>query len=335
MQKKAIQIGVVGYCLKPIDYAEMMSVLKLAICNIAPLNDSMEYDFMEYVYENNTCEIKRFLIQNKIKHKFHMVMVIGKENLSKYIHIHHLVFYVGFNKSLYILNDDISELLNNEEIKNNPLIDGIGVTPCKVSYENLLDHIDDIMVKSYYFFFTKEKKIYKQKSKRQDGCYNEIVEKLDEPALLKKRLENYSRMGNESINIKQAMKLHNMILNKYQKHIGDEEDLNIYGFDELVRSYGDFQNMIQNLLLVIEDCSHKKELIYESYNKNFLKVITYINTHFTQNISIKDIAEELFLNPNYISQLFKKETGTTYVKYVNELRIEKAKELLKKNGHVH
>ena len=77
------------------------------------------------------------------------------------------------------------------------------------------------------------------------------------------------------------------ILNKYQKHVGDEEDLNIYSFDELVRIYGDFQNMIKNLLLVIEESSHKKEIVYESYNKNFLTNNKYINTHFTKKIIIK------------------------------------------------
>lgn len=328
--KKAIQIGVAGYCLKPINYAEMMSVLKIAIRKIAPINDFMEYDFMEYVYENNICEIKKFLIQNKIKDKFCMIMVIGKENLSPYIHVHHLAFNMGINKYLYILNEDVSELLMNEEIKNNHLIDGIGITANKVSYDNLLEHIDDIMVKSYSFFFCKEDKVNKEKSKLQDEYYQKICEKLDEPATLKKNLGKYCNTACKTMNIKQAMKLHNMILNKYKKHIDEEDDWNIYSFEELVRNYENFPNMIQSLFQVIEDFFDKNEIVYESYNKNFLKVIKYINTNFTKNISIKDIGEELFLNSNYISQLFKKETGTTYVKYLTELRIEKAKELLKK-----
>lgn len=328
--KKAIQIGVAGYCLKPIDYTEMMSVLKLAVDKIEPKNDFMEYDFMEYVYENNVEEIQKFLIRNKIKDRFHMIMVIGKENLSKYIKVHHLMFNIGINKYLYILNDDTDKLMLNNEIKNNPLIDGIGITTNKVSYDNLLEHIDDIMVKSYYFFFCKDDKILMDETKKQDDYYNKICKDIDKPAKLKENLLEYAKIPGKTMNIKQAMKLHNMILNKYRGPIGEEDDLNIYSFDELVRNYESFDNLINNLLVVIENSFEKNDLTFESYNKNFIKVIKYINANFTKNISIKDIAEELFLNPNYISQLFKKETGTTYVKYLTGLRIEKAKELLQK-----
>lgn len=328
--KKAIQIGVAGYCLKPIDYSEMMSVLKIAVDKIEPKNDFMEYDFMEYVYENDVNEIKKFLIKNKIKDKFHMIMVIGKENLSKYIQVHHLMFNIGINKYLYILNDDVGKLMLNAEVKNNPLIDGIGLTTNEVSYDDLLENIDDIMVKSYYFFFCKNDKVFVEETKKQDDYYNKICKDIDKPAKLKENMLECSKIHSKTMNIKQAMKLHNMILNKYRGPIGEEDDLNIYSFDELVRNYESFDNMINSLLVVIENSFEKNDLTFESYNKNFIKVIKYINANFTKNISIKDIAEELFLNPNYISQLFKKETGTTYVKYLNGLRIEKAKELLQK-----
>ncbi|MCT4544004.1 MAG: response regulator [Vallitalea sp.] len=327
--KKAIQIGVAGYCLKPIDYAEMRSVLNIAINKIEPSNDFIEYDFMEYVYENNIDEIKKFLIQNKIRDKFYIIMVIGKENLSKYITVHHLVFNLGINKYLYIVNDDISYSLLDKEIKNSPLIDGIAITSDKISYDNLLKNIDDIMVKSYGFFFCKEK-IFKEEYTIQDDYYLEIYNNIEKPSILKNSLKNLCNSNCPQMNIKQAMKLHNIILNKYKKQIYEEDDdLNIYSFDELIRHYKRFDYMIDSLIEVIESTYDNKEIVFESYNKNFLKVIKYINTNYTKNMSIKDIAEELFLNPNYISQLFKKETGTTYVKYLTKLRIEKAKELLK------
>lgn len=57
----------------------------------------------------------------------------------------------------------------------------------------------------------------------------------------------------------------------------------------------------------------------------------YIDTHFTQNISLSGLADRFFLNPYYLSQLFKKKTGETYIQYLTKKRMEKARELLKKD----
>ena len=46
-------------------------------------------------------------------------------------------------------------------------------------------------------------------------------------------------------------------------------------------------------------------------------------------MSLKKIAEQFHLNPSYISQLIRSETGLTYTQYLTELRITKAKELLR------
>ena len=39
-------------------------------------------------------------------------------------------------------------------------------------------------------------------------------------------------------------------------------------------------------------------------------------------------AAALYMNPNYISQLFKKEAGVTFVHYVTQKRVDDAKKLL-------
>lgn len=54
----------------------------------------------------------------------------------------------------------------------------------------------------------------------------------------------------------------------------------------------------------------------------------YIRERFDKEISLNEIAAEFYLNPYYLSQLFKKKTGMTYQSYVTSLRIEKAKQLL-------
>jgi two-component system response regulator YesN len=43
---------------------------------------------------------------------------------------------------------------------------------------------------------------------------------------------------------------------------------------------------------------------------------------------LEDIAESLFVNPNYFSSMFKREMGLSFVDYVNETRISKSMSLL-------
>ena len=59
------------------------------------------------------------------------------------------------------------------------------------------------------------------------------------------------------------------------------------------------------------------------------KALDYISAHYTENLSIPDIAEYLHLSSNYFTKLFKQETGMTPVQYIASLRYEKAAHLLR------
>lgn len=54
----------------------------------------------------------------------------------------------------------------------------------------------------------------------------------------------------------------------------------------------------------------------------------YIINNFNKNITLKDVAEEVFLSQNYLSELFKKETGEGFYDFISKYRIRKAKEIL-------
>jgi two-component system response regulator YesN len=58
------------------------------------------------------------------------------------------------------------------------------------------------------------------------------------------------------------------------------------------------------------------------------QMLRYIDRHYMDNIGLNQIAGELNVTPSYLSALFHKKTGTTFVKYLTRLRILKAKELL-------
>lgn len=59
-----------------------------------------------------------------------------------------------------------------------------------------------------------------------------------------------------------------------------------------------------------------------------LDACQYVSLHLTRRITLDEVAEHLFMNPSYFSRLFKKETGETFIEYVNRVKVDRAKELL-------
>ncbi|MBO9610977.1 MAG: response regulator, partial [Paenibacillaceae bacterium] len=62
------------------------------------------------------------------------------------------------------------------------------------------------------------------------------------------------------------------------------------------------------------------------------KAIDYIDTHYMDNIRVKDIARWVHLSENYFSNLFAKEKGVPFSQYLQEVRVRQARELLEKGN---
>lgn len=86
-----------------------------------------------------------------------------------------------------------------------------------------------------------------------------------------------------------------------------------------------------------EKCSSiLNAILYELINLNkdistntYIKTITrYIMTHITEPLSLKDVCRIVNLSEEYCAYLFKKETGKTVVEYINEKKLDYAKELI-------
>jgi len=58
-------------------------------------------------------------------------------------------------------------------------------------------------------------------------------------------------------------------------------------------------------------------------------VVDYLHAHFTSDFTLEDIAAIVHYSPYHLIRIFKAETGTTPFEYLVDLKIAKAKELLK------
>jgi two-component system response regulator YesN len=87
-------------------------------------------------------------------------------------------------------------------------------------------------------------------------------------------------------------------------------------------------HLFTSLVQVSERIAAEKE------NKGIKAVdaaVNFIDQHYCEDISLEKLALFVHLNPNYLSEVFKKQRGVNYSDYIVGLRMKKAKELLEKN----
>ena len=87
---------------------------------------------------------------------------------------------------------------------------------------------------------------------------------------------------------------------------------------------------------IISDISNKlseEKTELEMFESGLDKAVTYIESHFKEDISLNKIAEMFHFEASYFSKLLKKRFGMTYTEYVMTLRINMAKDYLKKTDY--
>lgn len=73
-----------------------------------------------------------------------------------------------------------------------------------------------------------------------------------------------------------------------------------------------------------EDIDEKKSTM-----KRLEKAFAYINTHYTEKITLSEVAKSVYMSDNYFSAYFKKVANCNFMDYVTDLRLKKARELMK------
>ena len=69
------------------------------------------------------------------------------------------------------------------------------------------------------------------------------------------------------------------------------------------------------------------------FKRTIARAKQMIAARYEQEIGIDSLAKELHYSKNYFGQLFKNETGMSVNEYINQVRIQKAKELLVRQQH--
>ncbi|MBB6730678.1 response regulator [Cohnella zeiphila] len=77
---------------------------------------------------------------------------------------------------------------------------------------------------------------------------------------------------------------------------------------------------------------HIEENHRNTFKRTVKEAIRYMEGHYDQPISLTEVSDHVNVTPAYFSKLFKEEMGITFVKWLNRLRVEKAKALLKETS---
>ena len=68
---------------------------------------------------------------------------------------------------------------------------------------------------------------------------------------------------------------------------------------------------------------------FANNSRVIIEIVEYINKNYSNPyLSLGEIADSVFMTPNYMNGLFKKKFGTTVGQYITNVRIESAKKLI-------
>ena len=83
---------------------------------------------------------------------------------------------------------------------------------------------------------------------------------------------------------------------------------------------------LSNIMARFTDCVFN--LADVRHKDTMYKALDYIKKNYNKRITLEEVAGQVYLNPSYFSKIFKSEMKTTFVSYVNNIRINAAKSLL-------
>lgn len=110
------------------------------------------------------------------------------------------------------------------------------------------------------------------------------------------------------------------------------------------------ENFMENFSISADNCADATELfdyltrrLTSSYekasrlkrqdeNRPIRLVKKYVEEHFGEPLTLEEVSQIADLSPTYLSTLFKKDTGITFLEYLSKVRMDMAKKLLKETN---
>lgn len=188
--------------------------------------------------------------------------------------------------------------------------------------------------------------VYEYQNVRSDGTYFELQDEMAlAGALQASDYKKAAGLVHEFLSRKELTEggdvnaLYDVILNilstvnKYYRSIyqnGDSKVEIMFSRRYDLYSFKHPEELEEYLLGILQEICNNDQSIERSGNAIIRDILHYVEHNYSYDISLQELAEKkYFMNPSYLSRLFKSAVGKTFSRYVIDLRIEKARELLK------
>ncbi len=161
--------------------------------------------------------------------------------------------------------------------------------------------------------------------------------KGDATGLKENQLDNYPLATQPLRSIKNNLICAVAVMCRYAADLGADDErcyaLSDYYIND-IEEHVDVHNWNN---VILEIARHYTELVRngreEQYTLPIRRSIRYIHHHLYEPCTLSEVAQAVGLHPNYLSALFKTETGVSMSCYIRELKMSEAKNLLQEKTH--
>jgi two-component system, response regulator YesN len=343
--QKALSYGVLGYCLKPFDENEITLILNRAKETLEKTKAAIEMEFIGLT--NETSNLARARIRHILEMKGLQIseergiiaaVSIGPESLVIPAPINHIQLRLGANKIAYLFHSDCcDDFVTHFKSSKSESVLGIGLSRVCYDESAISDVIEDAYIAANQYFMTGRHGIYSYEDYNQDQLIsvfsqleNHIVKR--DINMIQKTLDALETELSKGIyNINSAFQVYNIFMYSFYMLNEDRYDGFLYDYVKFVNTFQNIHGLFQYLKDLLKKYTGVKTapLAAGAKNDTFSNIISFVNEHFCEEITIHTISEEFAVNPNYVSQLFKKQTEVTFTEYITTLRVNFACNLLK------
>lgn len=355
--KEAIDIGVQAYLLKPIDEDELISVLK----EVKRELDKDKKDKIDFNHLKTNEKLKRIIIKGEEieldKSEFsnkslRLIEIYGfeayghnetmiKESWEKHINKDYYFFRYGVRDYIVSAESDVSKIEKFIRHLNSININDINIFVSSAHLDYQLLYKEILKLRSYSFLYPRETAFINERIEflnEGNELYNGYFEKDLLEAIFRSDKKEVERLMNlfmrhvrflesdpkEIKNLSVLLfwniyeNLNHEIFQERNPHLDIKDLLHSENIEQLISL---LEKLFLEIMITLQELSMNKTIVDE--------IKEYTNKNFSDDISLKSIAEELNYNSAYLGKKFKEEVGYFYSRYLDEVRIERSKKLLK------
>jgi two-component system response regulator YesN len=338
--QKCMNLGAIGYCLKPIEEEEIVPLLKKVKDILDERSAKDVSTFLDWVMEDTAIGKERIgkLLGDagfNVKNGKRVAVCLEVENTELLRPYRHVKISSSSGKSIAIVEENHSISLFDYVYHSTGKFKGIGLSGLIRQDEDLKKAVEEAEMAAYQYFITGKPTVYQAAGTKGYSEFRQLSATLlrRDMCELTKLYDQYDQLFTTGdYQIKHAFFLYNTVMTTIiQSQHTETEKLDNYlliDFERLIERYHDIHDLIQDLKRMTTAYLGGMYLQGQIRSDAFLAILQYVNCNYHQNLSLQMLGDEFYMNRNYISQLFIKHVSQSFTDYLAELRINHACELL-------